>query len=55
MLLEKECTPERIYTEVKSLLADPARRERMGGSLRQMVRLDSAERICDIVEELTKG
>ncbi len=55
VLLEKECTPERLYAEVKSLLADPARREQMGGSLRQMVRLDSAERICDIVEELTKG
>ncbi len=55
VLLEKECTPERLYAEVKSLLADPARREQMGSSLRQMVRLDSAERICDIVEELTKG
>ncbi len=55
VLLEKECTPERLYAEVKSLLADRARREQMGGSLRQMVRLDSAERICDIVEELTKG
>ncbi len=55
VLLEKECTPERLYAEVKSLLADPARREQMSGSLRQMVRLDSAERICDIVEELTKG
>lgn len=55
VLLEKECTPERLYAEVKSLLADQARREQMGSSLRQMVRLDSAERICDIVEELTKG
>ncbi len=54
VLLEKECTPERLYAEVKSLLADSARREQMGGSLRQMVRLDSAERICDIVEELTR-
>ncbi len=55
VLLEKECSPERLYAEVKSLLADEARREQMSGSLRQMVRLDSAERICDIVEELTKG
>ena len=49
---EKECTPEKIYGIVRELLADEERRKEMGRSLHGMVRLDSTERICDIVEEL---
>ncbi len=53
LLLEKDCTAQTLYDTVKALLADPARRERMSTVLRGSVILDSAERICDILEELT--
>ena len=54
VVLEKECTPEKIYSLIRELLADEARREDMAKKLHGMVRLDSTERICDIVEELAK-
>ena len=54
VVLEKDCTPEKIYALVKELLADETRRGEMSRKLHEMVRLDSTERICDIVEELTK-
>lgn len=54
LVLEEECTAGRLYDEIQSLMGDPERRENMRRTLRTMVRLDSAERICDIVEELGK-
>lgn len=54
VILEKECTAEKLYTTIQELLADPARREEMGKNLRQIVRLDSTERICDIIEDLIR-
>ena len=54
VMVEKDCTPEKIYGEIKALLSDSARRMEMGNNLRQMVTLDSAERICGIVEQLAK-
>ena len=54
LLLEKDCTAQTLYDTVKSLLADQKRRDTMGIVLRHDVILDSAERICDILEELTK-
>lgn len=54
VLLEKDCTPEKLYGEIKALLADGQRRSQMGKNLRSMARLDSTERICDIVEQLSK-
>ena len=55
VVLEKDCTSQKIYGLVRDLLADEDRRTRMSRSLHTMVRLDSTERICDIVEELTKA
>lgn len=55
VVLEKDCTSEKIYGLVRELLADEDRRTQMSRSLHTMVRLDSTERICDIVEELTKA
>ena len=55
VVLEKDCTSEKIYGLVRELLADEDRRADMSRSLHTMVRLDSTERICDIVEELTKA
>ena len=54
VIVEKDCSAEKVYEEIKSLLADPDRRAEMGKNLRQMVTMDSAERICDIVEQLAK-
>jgi len=52
LLLEKDCTAQRLYDEIGALLQDDARREAMTKSLHEMVRLDATERICAIVEEL---
>ena len=54
VVVEKDCTPEKLYGEIKAILSDDARRAQMGQSLREMARLDATERICDIVEELSK-
>ena len=54
VVLEKECSPEKMYELVKNLLGDGNRREEMSKALRSMVRSDSADRICDIVEELAE-
>ena len=54
LVLEKNCTPEKLYTEITALLADDSRRAEMSRKLHEMVRIDSTERICDIVEELTR-
>ena len=54
VVLEKDCTPEKMYGLIKDLLADEPRREEMSRKLHTMVRLNSTEQICDIVEELAK-
>ena len=54
VVLEKECSAEKMYALVKELLADDDRRAQMSHNLRKLVRLDSTERICDIAEELMK-
>ena len=54
VLLEKDCTPEKLYATVKELLADDNRRERMSRKLHAMVRPDCTARICDIVEGMVK-
>ena len=55
LLLEADCTPQRLYDEVLSLLHNPERRAKMSTALQQGVILDSAERICTIVEQLAAG
>ena len=52
LLLEPDCTPERLYAEVKALLADQTRCDAMSGALKQLVVLDSADRIGDILHQL---
>ena len=54
VIVEKDCSAEKVYEEIKSLLENPDRRAEMGKNLRRMVAVDSAERICDIVEQLAK-
>ena len=54
VMLEKDCTPEGMYNLIRQLLADEDRRKEMSRRLRSEVKLDSTERICDIVEELAR-
>ena len=54
LLLEKDCTAQQLYGEVKAILSDKARRDAMEQALRGCCVLDSAERICDILEELAQ-
>jgi UDP-N-acetylglucosamine--N-acetylmuramyl-(pentapeptide) pyrophosphoryl-undecaprenol N-acetylglucosamine transferase len=55
VVLEKDCTPEKIYSLVTELLADEDRRKDMGRKLHEMVRLDSTQQICGIVEDMIKA
>ena len=55
LVLESECTATRLYDEIMDLLNDQSRMDAMSTALRSRVILDSAERICDIMEGLTKG
>lgn len=55
VLLERECNPEVLYAEVQGLLVDEERRAKMSEALRGMVKTDSAQRICGIVEALAKN
>ncbi len=52
VLLESECTPQKLYETVSQLLEDQDRCKRMSAALRSMVITDAAERICDILEQL---
>ena len=54
VVLEKDCSGQQMYQLIQELLADQLRRDNMGEALRNLVRLDSTERICDIVETLAK-
>ena len=52
LLLEKDCTPQAMYEQIKKILSDKNLQETMSTALRGACVLDSAERICDILEEL---
>ena len=54
VLLEKDCTAQKLYDLVRELLNDEERRLEMSRRLHAQAKLDSAERICAIVEEMTK-
>lgn len=54
LLPEGEDMGKKLYDAVTDLLADPKRRSQMSANLRKLVILDSAERICDIIESLAQ-
>ena len=54
LLLEKECTAQRLYEEVNALLNDTERREAMRRALMDSSMPGSADRICDIIAQLAK-
>jgi len=53
LLLEGDCSGQVLYNAVQQLVEDPDRRKAMSDAVRGMVILDSAERICDILEALS--
>ena len=55
LVLEKECTAQRLMDEVKGLLGDPNRCEAMGHALRKICVIDSAEILCDTIRQLAGG
>ena len=55
VILERDCSPEGRYRQIRDLLADDSRREQMTAALHRLVKADSADRICDLVEELAKS
>ena len=52
LMPEKECTAEALWNTVNGLFSDPERMEAMSKALRNACVLDSAQRICDVLEEL---
>ena len=54
LIPEGEDMGRKLFDAVTGLLDDAQRMNRMSEILRSMVVLDSAERICDMVEELSK-
>ena len=54
VLLEKDCTAQRLMEEITSLLQDDARRSAMRKALFSMAVPDSAERLCAVMENLAK-
>ncbi len=54
VLTEKECTPERLFSEIKALLSDKERYTKMGRALYGIAVPDSAERLCAVMEQLAK-
>ena len=54
VLLEKDCTPEKLYALIRELLRDENRRAEMSRRLHAQMKPDSTDRICAIVEEMTR-
>ena len=52
---EAECDAQIIFDTIMELLRDEDRSKQMSAALRSKVILDSADRICDILEELALG
>ena len=52
VLLEKDCTAQRLFDEIGDILADRSRYDAMSTALRASCVLDSAQRICGVMEEL---
>ena len=52
LLPEGENMGRKLYDAVTALLSDKNRQNQMSEALKKMVVLDSAERICDIIQEL---
>lgn len=54
VVLEKDCTPERLFGEITALMEDKQRYAAMEKALYTMAVPDSAERLCAVMEQLAK-
>ena len=54
VMLESECTAQRVYQEIKELLSNHCKCNEMSQNLRNMAVSDSADRICRIAEKLAE-
>ena len=54
VILEKECTAQRVFDEIRKIVSDPKVSEKMQKALHAMVVPDSAERVCAIMNALMK-
>ena len=54
LVLEKECTAQRVFDEIQAIVQSPERAQSMRKALLGMMVPDSAERVCDIMEQLGK-
>lgn len=54
MVLESECSGQRLYDEAKALLSDPERRGGMRKALLDWSVPDSTEQICDCIVKLSR-
>ena len=54
VVLEKDCTAQRLYNEITELLGDKERYRSMGTALYAVAVPDSAERLCDQMEQLAR-
>ena len=52
LLPEQDDMGKKLYEQVTALLADPQKQAQMSATLKEMVISNSAERICDIIQEL---
>lgn len=55
LMLEKDCTAQALMEAITGLLSDRQRYSDMEKALQKMCVLDSAERLCDIIEQLGSG
>ena len=54
VVLEKECSAQRIFEEIQKIVENPQVSEKMQKALHAMVVPDSAERVCAVMEAIMK-
>ena len=54
VLLEPDCTPHKLYAQIKKIMADSQQCQEMRENLKKMAVPDSADRICRIAEQLAQ-
>ena len=52
LVLEKDCTAQRLMAEITALLQDAERSNHMKKALQRICVVDSAQRLCDIIKQL---
>ena len=52
LILEKDCTPERLFEEIQKIVTDKTVSSQMRKALQKMSVLDSAERLCACIAQL---